>query len=95
MRKTEPASGPAARLPSRAEIAARAYQIYCERGQQHGHDVDDWLQAEYELMRLPIRKIAEMPPPRRTKGGSGHLSLVALVQAALMWGSAALPHLRR
>jgi hypothetical protein len=26
-----------------------AYQIYIERGGAHGHDVDDWLQAEHEL----------------------------------------------
>lgn len=31
------------------EIALRAYEIYLERGEMDGNDVDDWLQAEYEL----------------------------------------------
>jgi hypothetical protein len=31
------------------EIRLRAYEIYLERGQQPGSDVDDWLQAEREL----------------------------------------------
>ena len=31
------------------EIRRRAYEIYRERGEQHGHDLDDWLQAEREL----------------------------------------------
>jgi hypothetical protein len=35
--------------PSREDIAARAYQIYLERGGINGNDQDDWLQAEREL----------------------------------------------
>lgn len=35
--------------PSRDEIELRAYQIYIERGGAHGHETDDWLQAEHEL----------------------------------------------
>ncbi len=35
--------------PTREEIELRAYQIYFERGGAHGHDVDDWLEAEREL----------------------------------------------
>jgi hypothetical protein len=31
------------------EIRCRAYEIYLERGQQAGGDLDDWLQAEREL----------------------------------------------
>jgi Protein of unknown function (DUF2934) len=36
--------------PTHEEIALRAYQIYAERGGAHGQDVDDWLQAERELV---------------------------------------------
>ena len=68
-----------------AQIRHRAYEIYLQRGGQPGHDMDDWLQAEYELMRLPISKIAELPPPRARKNGT-RKSLVALVQAALVLG---------
>jgi hypothetical protein len=31
------------------EIRDRAYEIYLERGEQPGSEVDDWLQAEREL----------------------------------------------
>jgi hypothetical protein len=31
------------------EIRHRAYEIYLERGEQPGRDLDDWLQAECEL----------------------------------------------
>jgi hypothetical protein len=32
-----------------SEIALRAFALYCARGREHGHDLDDWLQAEREL----------------------------------------------
>jgi hypothetical protein len=32
-----------------AEIARRAYEIFEQRGGGHGRDLDDWLQAEWEL----------------------------------------------
>ena len=38
------------------EIRRRAYEIYLERGQQPGHDIDDWLQAERELEREVLRR---------------------------------------
>jgi|SRR5687767_3833553 len=31
------------------EIARRAYQLYEDRGGEHGHDLQDWFQAEREL----------------------------------------------
>jgi hypothetical protein len=31
------------------EIRRRAYEIYLQRGEQPGHELDDWLQAEREL----------------------------------------------
>jgi len=35
--------------PGHAEIGRRAYEVFLERGTVHGHDLDDWLQAEHEL----------------------------------------------
>ena len=32
------------------EIALRAYQIFQERGGLHGQDVEDWLEAERQLL---------------------------------------------
>jgi hypothetical protein len=37
------------RRPEHAEIALRAYERFCARGYEHGHDVEDWLTAEHEL----------------------------------------------
>ena len=34
---------------SESDIARRAFELYCERGCEHGHDVEDWLAAEREL----------------------------------------------
>jgi hypothetical protein len=31
------------------DIARRAYDLYLARGREHGHDVEDWLQAERDL----------------------------------------------
>jgi hypothetical protein len=42
------ASGNAPELTD-GDIARRAFEIFCERGCRHGHDLDDWLQAEREL----------------------------------------------
>ncbi len=36
-------------LPTHEEIAVRSYELYLARGGSHGHDVEDWLQAESEL----------------------------------------------
>jgi hypothetical protein len=42
--------------PSREEeVRLRAYEIYLERGQQPGHELDDWLLAESELENRVLR----------------------------------------
>ena len=38
------------------EIRYRAYEIYLERGEQPGCDLDDWLQAERELQRGDLKR---------------------------------------
>jgi hypothetical protein len=40
-----------ANLACYEEIRRRAYEIYRERGEQPGRELDDWLQAERELKR--------------------------------------------
>ena len=52
---TEQVSHPPASRPGPEAIAARAYDLYLERGAQHGSDVEDWLQAERELTPRPER----------------------------------------
>jgi len=34
-------------------IARRAYELYCARGYEDGHDVEDWVNAERELRAEP------------------------------------------
>ncbi len=48
-----------------SEIARRAYDHYLARHCEHGHDLDDWLQAERELtqtarstQRPTLRRVA-------------------------------------
>ena len=33
-----------------ARIAKQAYQLYLERGADHGHALNNWLQAEREIL---------------------------------------------
>jgi len=49
--RSAPRSGQqiAERHPTHEEIELRAYQIYVERGGAQGNDLEDWLQAEFEL----------------------------------------------
>ena len=69
--------------PTEAQIRVRAYEIFLERGGQHGYETDDWVQAEYELMQLPIEKIARLDPPN-AKGAKDHKrSVIHVVRAAL------------
>jgi hypothetical protein len=37
--------------PTPDDIARRAYELFEQRGREHGLDVEDWLQAERELCR--------------------------------------------
>jgi hypothetical protein len=37
--------------PTYEQIAEAAYHRYLERGAQHGHDFDDWLDAERSLRK--------------------------------------------
>ena len=45
----ERAAGAAGTSALDAEIRRRAYQLYVERGEEHGRDLDDWLQAKREF----------------------------------------------
>jgi hypothetical protein len=37
------------------EIRRRAYELYEERGREHGHDLDDWVRAEAEVTGTVVR----------------------------------------
>ena len=36
--------------PKHQEIATRAYTLFLQSGEQHGHDLHHWLTAEQELI---------------------------------------------
>jgi hypothetical protein len=40
---------PTVLIPIEQQIQQRAYELYEQRGRTEGHDLDDWLQAEYEI----------------------------------------------
>ncbi len=48
--------------PSRSEIELRAHQLWCQRGCPHGHDVDNWIEAERQL-REEAAMIAPLGAP--------------------------------
>lgn len=47
--------------PQHEEIALRAYQFFVQRGCAHGRDLEDWLQAEREV----LAKSSQKPAGRR------------------------------
>jgi hypothetical protein len=46
-------------LPLEERIRRRAYELYVERGNQSGSELDDWAQAEDEVLQAQ-----EQPSPR-------------------------------
>jgi hypothetical protein len=52
VRVAKPATLP---LPTRMEIASRAYDLYAKSGHQPGREVEFWLEAERQLHREPRR----------------------------------------
>jgi hypothetical protein len=49
-------------LPSHDEISARAYALYEARGASHGDDLNDWLEAEHELLQEGSDRIHDIAP---------------------------------
>ena len=52
----------AASHPTSEEIALRAYQIYLERGGAPGNALEDWTQAERELLEKSSKPRRKMGP---------------------------------
>ena len=40
------------------QVRRRAYELYEQRGKEEGHDLEDWLQAESELMKQRAKAVA-------------------------------------
>jgi hypothetical protein len=67
--------------PTHSDLTGRAYAIYRRNGSKPGHEKDDWLQAEYELLRQPLRLLAALKPSRTQPGISRIRTLTDLVRA--------------
>ena len=52
-------------------VAKRAYELYLERGGQHGADLDDWLEAERQLKPGTSRSSVTGPAPSRPRRRKG------------------------
>src|SRR6266853_5205360 len=50
----QPDATSARSTPSDEEIRRRAYEIYLERGDLAGDEIDDWLRAERELQKVAL-----------------------------------------
>jgi len=37
-----------------SRIADKAYELYVQRGHEHGHDLEDWLEAERQILPKEI-----------------------------------------
>jgi hypothetical protein len=48
--KTKTSSAASKPAATYEEIAKRSYEIYLERGGEHGHAEEDWARAEAELL---------------------------------------------
>lgn len=74
---------PESLLVDPSAIERRAYELYCARGCADGHDLDDWLAAERELLAetdpvaqraaAPAREAEAAAPPTAADSGSSKL----------------------
>jgi DNA-binding transcriptional regulator YhcF (GntR family) len=46
----------AKQLPTQEDVARRAYQLFEQRGNEAGHDWEDWFQAERELIDIRTKR---------------------------------------
>jgi hypothetical protein len=56
--KKQPASEQVEVTNHQAEICVRAYELYVDRGMDDGHDLEDWLRAEKEVLAETSSKAA-------------------------------------
>jgi len=48
--KRAPRKSDTPKLPLDAQVCALAYELFEQRGREHGHDVEDWLRAEQIIL---------------------------------------------
>jgi hypothetical protein len=58
------------KVPKAEQIEKRAYELYLERGGEDGHDFEDWLAAERELIEMSEESASAAPRARAAGSGS-------------------------
>ena len=51
------------------QVRRRAFELYEQRGREHGHDLDDWLQAESEFAPQQTKAVAAYYVDVRRRSG--------------------------
>ena len=64
--KALPVSHPSSLELTEEIIRVRAYQLFEQRGYEHGHDVEDWIIAEAEVLGKKPAVLADDAPVRPT-----------------------------
>ncbi len=50
VKRSKPARAVPDPIEREEQIRRRGYEFYEARGREHGHELDDWLQAEAEIL---------------------------------------------
>jgi hypothetical protein len=58
-------------VPTTEEIAVYAYGLFEARGCEHGHDVEDWLEAEHVLLTERAARLENAVPPQEENTKTG------------------------
>lgn len=53
--------------PSDGEVARRAYELFLARGAEHGHALQDWLEAERQLTATTERSSKRLAATSRRR----------------------------
>ena len=64
---------PHSRVARQEQVLCRAYEIYEQRGREDGHGLDDWLQAESEIVPQFTRRKTMAAKFDLKQGGSGQV----------------------
>jgi len=63
--------------PTHAQIRQRAYELFQERGGEHGGDIADWLEAEQQLRASAFENLMRAIVERRAAAPARWRSRVA------------------
>ncbi len=79
-------------------IAYRAYEIYQTKGRSHGHDIQDWFEAEHELLKpadVQITESAGVVSLRARVSGfqPGDVQIGVSPRRVVIWGEAGRAHM--